>query len=113
MLAGLERTNDHSSLFKVTETYRAGADGQAKTAALLRALASLLEDVLVMQAGAPERVRNIDRRKDLERMAQTVSFEWVEAAMRAVDAAHGGMRRNLLRGLSLDALALELESSRA
>jgi DNA polymerase-3 subunit delta' len=113
MLAGLERTNDHTALFKVTETYRAGADGQAKMAALLRALASLLEDVLVLQAGAPERVRNIDRRKDLERMAQTVSFEWVEAAMRAVDAAHGGMRRNLLRGLSLDALALELESSRA
>ncbi len=113
MLAGVERANDHTPLFKVTETYRAGADGQAKMAALLRALASLLEDVLLIQAGAPERMRNIDRRKDLERMAQTVTFEWVEAAMRAVDAAHGGMRRNLLRGLSLDALALELESSRA
>ena len=111
LLAGLERTNDHSTLFRTTETYRSGAEGQVKTAALLRALASLLEDVLVLQSGAAHRVRNIDRRKDLERMAQTVSFEWIESAMRAVDATHTGMRRNLLRSLSLDALALQLENA--
>lgn len=111
LLAGLERTNDHSQLFRTTETYRSGAEGQAKTSALLRAVAGLLEDVLVIQSGAPERVRNIDRRKDLERLTQTVSFEWIEAAMRAVDAAHSGMRRNLLRSLSLDALALQLEGA--
>jgi DNA polymerase-3 subunit delta' len=111
LLAGMERTNDHSTLFRATETYRSGAEGQVKTAALLRALASLLEDVLMLQSGAAERVRNIDRRKDLERMAQTVSFGWIESAMRAVDAAHTGMRRNLLRSLSLDALALQLESA--
>ena len=68
--------------------------------------------MLVIQSGAPERVRNVDRRKDLDRMAQTVSFDWIEAAMRAVDAAHSGMRRNLLRSLSLDSLALQLESAR-
>jgi DNA polymerase-3 subunit delta' len=112
LLASLERTNDHSTLFRTTETYRSGAEGQMKTAALLRALASLLEDVLMLQSGAAERVRNIDRRKDLERMAQTVSFEWIESAIRAVDSAHAGMRRNLLRSLSLDALALQLESAR-
>jgi DNA polymerase III subunit delta' len=113
LLAGLERTNDHSTLFRTTETYRSGAEGQVKTAALLRAVASLLEDVLMLQSGAAERVRNIDRRKDLERMAQTVSFEWIESAMRAVGAAQTGMRRNLLRSLSLDALALQLESARS
>ena len=113
LLAGLERTNDHSTLFRTTETYRSGAEGQVKTAALLRAVASLLEDVLMLQSGAAERVRNIDRRKDLERMAQTVSFEWIESAMRAVDTAQTGMRRNLLRSLSLDALALQLESARS
>ena len=113
LLAGLERTNDHSQLFRTTETYRSGAEGQIKTATLLRALASLLEDVLMLQSGAAERVRNIDRRKDLERLAQTVSFEWIESAMRAVDAAHTGMRRNLLRSLSLDTLALQLENARS
>lgn len=112
LLAGLQQTNDHSTLFKTTETYRAGAEGQVKTSALLRALATLLEDVLMIQSGAQDRVRNVDRRKDLERIAQTVSFEWIEAAMRAIDAAHSGMRRNLLRSLSLDALALQLEGAR-
>ena len=111
LLAGLERTNDHSTLFRATEIYRSGVEGQLKTAALLRALASLLEDVLMLQSGAADRVRNIDRRKDLERIAQIVSFEWIESAMRAVDAAQNGMRRNLLRSLSLDALAFQLESA--
>ena len=111
LLAGLERTNDHSALFRTTETYRAGAEGQAKTSALLRALSSLLEDLLLLQSGAPERIRNIDRRADLDRLAGAVSFAWIESAMRAVDAAYSGMRRNLLRSLSLDSLALTLETA--
>jgi DNA polymerase-3 subunit delta' len=111
LLANLERGNEHTALFRMTEAYRAGAEGQAKTSALLRALSSLLEDILLLQSGAPERIRNIDRRADLDRLAQTVSFAWIESAMRAVDAAYGGMRRNLLRSLSLDALALELEGA--
>ena len=102
---------DHSALFRMTETYRAGAEGQAKTAALLRALSSLLEDTLLLQAGAPERVRNIDKRPDLQRFADTFSFEWIESAVRGMDAVQTGMRRNLLRSLSLDALTVELEGA--
>jgi DNA polymerase-3 subunit delta' len=117
LLAGIERGHsqiqDHSTLFRTTEAYRAGAEGQAKTAALLRALSSLLEDILLLQSGAPERIRNIDRRADLNRIAQSVSFAWIESALRAVDAAFSGMRRNLLRNVSLDALALQLENSPA
>jgi DNA polymerase-3 subunit delta' len=100
---------DHSALFRMTEMYRAGADGQTKTVALLRALASLLEDVLLLQAGGGSRVRNVDKRADLQRLADTMSFEWVEAAARGLDAVQSGMRRNLLRSLSLDGLAVELE----
>jgi DNA polymerase-3 subunit delta' len=111
LLANIERSNDHTPLFRMTEAYRAGAEGQVKTSALLRALSSLLEDILLLQSGAPERIRNIDRRADLDRLAQTVSFSWIESAMRSIDAAYSGMRRNLLRSLSLDALALELEGS--
>jgi DNA polymerase III subunit delta' len=103
---------DHSTLFRMTETYRAGADGQAKTTALLRALASLLEDVLLLQGGAPQRVRNVDKRADLQRLADTIGFEWIEAAVRGLDAVQSGLRRNLLRSLSLDALAVELEGAR-
>lgn len=112
ILANIERTNDHSTLFRMSETYRAGAEGQARTSALLRALSSLLEDLLLLQSGAPDRIRNVDRRTDLERVAQTVSFAWIDSAMRAVDSAYSGMRRNLLRSLSLDALALDLETVR-
>ena len=103
---------DHSGLFKMTETYRAGAEGQTRTTALLRAVSSLLEDILLLQSGAADRIRNIDKRSELQRMADTFSFEWIESAVRAMDAVQSGMRRNLLRSLSLDALAVELEGGR-
>src|SRR5690348_9076524 len=38
--------SDHSELFKVTETYRAGAEGREQTDRLLRTLYALLEDLL-------------------------------------------------------------------
>ncbi len=96
---------DHSALFKMTETYRAGAEGQTKTAALLRTLGLLLEDLLLLTAGTPELVRNIDLRAELERFAGAASFAWIEKASRGLDQVTSGMRRNLLRNLSLDAFA--------
>jgi len=112
MLQTAERANDHTALFRVTETYRAGAEGQVKTNALLRAMASLLEDILLLQAGAGERIRNIDKQADLQRLADTFDFTWVEKAVRGLDTVQSGMRRNLLRSLSLDAFAGELEGVR-
>jgi DNA polymerase-3 subunit delta' len=103
---------DHSTLFRMTETYRAGAEGQQRTVALLRALASLLEDVLLLGAGAGDRVRNIDLLPELRRFAETFSFAWLEAAVRGLDQVQTGLRRNLLRNVSLDAFAAGLESSR-
>ncbi len=106
MLRGAE--NDHTALFKLTETYRAGAEGQAKTSNLLRTIGLLLEDVMLLQAGTPELVRNVDIRESLEKMAKTTTFAWVEAASRGLDQVQSGMRRNLLRNLSLDSYAEEL-----
>lgn len=102
---------DHSALFRMTETYRAGADGQAKTTALLRATALLLEDLLLLEAGTPELIRNTDLRPELDRLAQTFSFAAIENASRALDQVQSGLRRNLLRNLSLDAFATGLEPS--
>lgn len=99
---------DHTALFKMTETYRAGAEGQVKTAALLRTLGLLLEDLLLLLAGTPEFVRNVDLRPELERFAASISFAWIEQASRALDQVGSGMRRNLLRSLSLDAFAEQL-----
>jgi len=115
LLGNAERAGghgDHSALFKMTEGYRSGAEGQAKTTALLRALASLLEDMLLVQGGAGERMRNVDKRPEIERLAATFDFAWIEATVRGMDAVQSGLRRNLLRNLSLDALAAEMEGAR-
>jgi DNA polymerase-3 subunit delta' len=102
---------DHTALFKMTETYRAGAEGQQKTSALLRALSLLLEDMLLLQAGTPELLRNTDLRAELERLSQALSFHWIEQASRGLDQVQSGMRRNLLRSLSLDAYAGQLATT--
>ena len=96
---------DFSTLFRMTETYRAGAEGQEKTADLLGAMLSVLEDLLLLQSGSPKLVRNADLEKALAAMAAQVDLEWIEAAEQGVHQVRSGMRRNLLRSLSLDALA--------
>lgn len=101
---------DHTALFKMTETYRAGAEGQQKTSTLLRTLSLLLEDILLLGAGTPELVRNTDLRPELDRFNQTLTFQWIENASRSLDQVQSGMRRNLLRGLSLDAFAEQLSA---
>ena len=102
------REPDYSQLFKTTETYRGGADGQAKTINLLRALGSLVEDLLLVVAGTPGLVRNVDMAAELERLAQGLTVDWIDGAARALAQAEQGMRRNLLRSLSLDAMAVGL-----
>jgi DNA polymerase-3 subunit delta' len=99
---------DHTALFKMTETYRAGADGQTKTLALLRALALLLEDLLLLDSGTPELLRNTDLRAELERLASALPFAWIESASHSLDQVQSGLRRNLLRSLSFDAFAAQL-----
>jgi DNA polymerase-3 subunit delta' len=101
---------DHTALFKMTETYRAGAEGQQKTSTLLRTLSLLLEDLLLLGAGTPELLRNTDLRPELERLNSSLSFAWIENASRGLDQVQSGLRRNLLRSLSLDAFAGQLVS---
>ncbi len=103
--------SDWSSLFRATETYRAGAEGQEKTEGLLRAADSLLEDLLLLKAETPELVRNLDLKKELGTMAGAVSYEWIEGAARGLRQVESGMRRNLLRSLALDSFAAQLAGS--
>jgi DNA polymerase-3 subunit delta' len=103
------REPDYSQLFHVTESYRAGADGQEKTINVLRALGSLLEDLLLIVAGTPQFIRNIDLATELDRLAQGLNVEWIDTAARALAQVEQGMRRNLLRSLSLDAMAVSLD----
>jgi len=106
------REPDHSQLFRATETYRAGADGQEKTVNLLRALGALLEDLLLVVAGTPALVRNLDLSAELTRLADGLTVDWIDGAARALMHAEQGIRRNLLRSLSLDAMAFSMEGTR-
>jgi DNA polymerase III subunit delta' len=103
------RGGEHSELFKITESYRPGAEGREKTEALIRTLYSLLRDLVFMDSGAPELIRNADIAGELKRMAESADFGWITAASDRLAEVERGMRRNLLRSLSLDAFAAALE----
>jgi DNA polymerase III subunit delta' len=103
------RAGDHSELFKITETYRAGAEGRDKTEKLLRAIYSLLQDLTFLNSGTPELVRNTDIQSELKTLAESADFAWIALASDRLAEVERGMRRNLLRSLSLDAFATALE----
>jgi DNA polymerase-3 subunit delta' len=103
------RGGEHSELFKITESYRPGAEGREKTEHLIRTLYSLLRDLMFVHSGTPDLIRNTDIASDLKRLAESSDFEWVTFASDRLAEVERGMRRNLLRSLSLDAFAAQLE----
>jgi len=103
------RDPDYTALFHATESYRAGADGQEKSINLIRALGSLIEDLLLSLAGTPHLIRNLDLAAEINSLAQGISVDWIDGASRALSQVESGMRRNLLRSLALDAMAVGLE----
>jgi len=111
ILTSVLRTGDHSELFKVTETYRPGADGREKTEQLLRTLYGLLQDLMFLNSGTPELVHNTDILGELQKLASAADFPWITNAADRLADVERGMRRNLLRSLSLDAFAAALEKN--
>jgi DNA polymerase-3 subunit delta' len=109
ILSSALRAADHSDLFKITETYRAGAEGRERIERLLRTLYSLLQDLIFLNSGTPELVRNTDIQPDLKRLAESADFAWITAAADRLAEVERGLRRNLLRSLSLDAFATAME----
>src|SRR5579863_4066072 len=105
------RAGEHGELFKVTETYRPGAEGKEKTEHLLHALYSLLRDLMFVNSGTPQMVCNSDIAAELVKLAEAVDFEWIAATSDRLAEVQRGMRRNLLRSLSLDGFAMALERS--
>jgi DNA polymerase III subunit delta' len=102
---------EHTQLFKITETYRAGAEGREKTERLLRTLYSLLRDLMFLESGVPQLVHNTDIQSQLKKLAEAADFNWLAGASDRLAEVERGMRRNLLRSLSLDALGLALEKT--
>jgi DNA polymerase III subunit delta' len=103
------RASDHSELFKVTESYRPGADGREKIERLIRTIYSVLQDMMFLQSDVPELVRNSDIVGELKKLTESADFEWIARASDRLAEVERGMRRNLLRSLSLDAFATALE----
>src|SRR5262249_40249302 len=101
-------SGDHSELFRTTETYR-GGEGKEKTDHLVSAVYSLLKDLLALSSGTPDLVHNTDVMAELKLLAASVDFQWIAQAAQQLGQVESGMRRNLLRPLSLDAFALGLE----
>ena len=108
-LALLNSGEDHSELFRVTETYRSGAEGKEQLEALIAVIYSLLEDLLALKSDTPELVRNSDITAELKRLASGITFDWITSAAARLAELESGMRRNLLRSLSLDSFAVSLE----
>src|SRR5271167_4194163 len=81
---------DHSALFRVTDTYRSGAEGKAKTEQLIRTLYSLLEDMLFLKSGTPQFVRNHDIQPELARMAAEADFPWLVSAAQRLGELESG-----------------------
>ncbi|HZQ70570.1 MAG TPA: DNA polymerase III subunit delta' [Terriglobales bacterium] len=113
VLASALRAGEHSELFRITETYRAGAEGREKMERLLRSLYSILQDLAFINAGTMDLVRNRDIQSELAQLAKFADFAWISAAADRLAEMERGMRRNLLRSLSIDsfAAALELEKT--
>jgi DNA polymerase-3 subunit delta' len=100
---------DHSALFRATESYRAGGEGKAKTDLLLAVLYTLLQDLLYLKSGTPELLRNQDLQAELSAIAAQVTFRWLVRATEGAGDVQNGMRRNLLRSLSLDGFSAAME----
>ncbi len=109
ILSSALRSGDHSELFKTTETYRPGAEGREKTEQLLRTLYSLLQDLMFLNSGTANLVRNTDIQGELKKLSEAADFAWIANASDRIGDVERGMRRNLLRSLSLDAFATALE----
>jgi len=95
------------------ETYRAGADGQQKTINLLRALGSLIEDLLLVVAGTllssatstspPNSITSPGPLRPGTRL------EWIDSAARALVQVEQGNEAQSPPLLSLDSMAVSLE----
>jgi DNA polymerase III subunit delta' len=68
-----------------------------------------LRDLALIESGAPELIGNSDISAELQRLSESADFEWISLASNRLAEVERGMRRNLLRSLSLDAFAAALE----
>ncbi len=67
----------------------------------------LLEDILMVAHGF-DQIRNLDLARQLKAIADAVSLEWMRRAVEMTDEMVRLLRRNIQKGIALDAFAIEL-----
>lgn len=77
----------------------------------LKVIYGFLEDILLLREGIAAR-RNPDLSPRLGAVAQAVSFDWIRAATARTDELVEFARRNVQKGIALDAFAVELRKVR-
>jgi len=103
------RANEHTELFKMTESFRPGAEGREKMDSLLSTLYSLLEDLMFLESNAPQLVRNTDILGELKKLAESADFAWITRASQGLGEVERGMRRNLFAIPVVGCVATALE----
>jgi len=83
-----------------------------KLESYLQVLYLLLGDLISLRHDGPA-LRNVDVKKELLTIACKVDFRWIETAVRGVDELMENLRRNIQKGIALDALVVQLRSKSA
>jgi DNA polymerase III subunit delta' len=74
----------------------------------LKVLYFLLQDLLWLRYHPEAPLRNFDIQRELELLSRVIDFEWIRKAVRKTDELLELLRRNIQRGIALDAWVIEL-----
>lgn len=107
LLKVASRQAPFATWLKFSETI--SASKSEKLEFYLKVLYGLLEDILLLRHGG-QRLQNVDLRPDLEAIAKAVSFRWIQVAVKEVDQISDFIRRNIQKGIALDALVVRLQA---
>jgi DNA polymerase-3 subunit delta' len=87
-----------------------GRNRSQKLDSYLKVLYDLLRDLLVLRESGGG-IRNEDLRAELDSLAQRVEFAWIRRAVARLDELVEFARRNIQKGIALDAVIMDLRQS--
>lgn len=103
--AGVSPNGQADTLFRLTESTRANKE---KFETLLEILYSILQDIVVLQSGFSDAVRNVDSVPELTLLARQLSPTALPRIVEELDRVQSAARRNAFRPLALASWALSI-----
>ncbi|HEY7856058.1 MAG TPA: hypothetical protein VIC32_06410 [Terriglobales bacterium] len=101
---------DSLSVFRLSESTRAGKE---KFESLVEILYSVMQDIVYLQSGFSDAVRNVDSIAELQKLAERLPPRWVPDAVERLDRVSAAAGRNVFRPLALSSWALGLSSEKS